>query len=73
MAFDDQKAFPPRFGLCLFDDMGTLIAEHEVDEIPVARTFLLSLVALAATWLFLIALDTELHVSGCARAGKGMR
>lgn len=71
MTVDGQETLPPRLGLCLFDDVGALIAEHEVNEIPVARAFLLSLVALAAAGLFLIALDRGSQVSGRPR-GKGL-
>lgn len=64
MAVDTQETLSPRLGLCLFDDVGALVAEHEVDEVPVAGAFLLSLVALAATGLFLIALERGSQISG---------
>src|SRR6478609_3770621 len=72
MAFDDQEALSACLCLCLFDDMGALVTEHQIHEIPVARTFLLSLVALSATWLFLITLWVKLQVSGrLGRAREG--
>lgn len=41
--------------------MRVLISEHEVDEVAIARTWLLALLALAAVWLFLVALDIVSH------------
>ena len=71
MAFDDQEALSPRLCLGLLDDMGALVTEHQIHEIPVARTFLLSLVALSATWLFLITLLGSNYKSVDVREGEG--
>lgn len=40
----------------LVDDVRALVAEHEVDQVAVAGTGLLTLLALSASWLFLVTL-----------------
>jgi hypothetical protein len=62
-------AFPLGLCLCLFDDVGTLISEHEIHDIPVAGTFLLPLLALATAWLSLIAANLTLPTVGASFAG----
>lgn len=58
--------------------MRTLVSEHEIDEIPIAWTLLLTLIALPAARLALVALPScqsfYSTVSGEGRSGeKGRR